>query len=140
MKYLKYLLTVLSLVFILQSCSENDSEATTTESNSSSSTTTTEVVLTIKTSEGVVKEDYHIMMFLEKFNPPENTPSDAVKTVISDSEGKVTFNLEERGAGTYYFEAFTLKTNGTYVLESKYRTKLEVKKGVKTTSEIIVKS
>ncbi|WP_233862734.1 hypothetical protein [Tenacibaculum piscium] len=140
MKYIKYLFIGLSLLFTLQSCENNDSETITEESSNSSTTTNTEVVLTIKTSEGVLKADYSIMMFVKEFDPAKNTPSDAVETIKSDSKGMVTFDLKERDAGTYYFEAFTLKTNGTYVLESKYRTKLEIKKGGSTKTEILVKS
>ena len=137
MKYIKYLFV---LLIALQSCSkeETKTETETTES-SSQNQTKTEVILTIKTSEGKVKEGYLVMLFGKKFNPETSKPTEAIETVTSNAEGIAKFDMGKRvsSSKTYYFEVFT-KKDDVYTLKSKYRTELEVKKGSSVKSEVLV--
>ncbi len=143
MKFIKYLI-VFFVAFNFFSCGDDDKTTETNtvinEENSSIETIQTEVVITVVNSKKKLKANYLVMLFDEEFKPESSTPNDAIKTVKSNSKGEAIFNLQElvKGEETYYVEAFTKKSNGTYVLESKYRTKIEISKGKKVTTSIIV--
>lgn len=138
----KHYFYIIAIIFSLQSCTSNESETLVEEETSSSTTTLkTKVILEIKTSENVLKENYVIMMFDQVFKPEEALPT-AIKQITSDAKGIALFDLDDlitsSSEKTYYFEAFEKTSEGNYSLKSKFRTVIKIKKDSNVSTSIIV--
>ncbi len=138
MKYVFLLMTF--LLVLLSSCEKEESTTSTIIHKEDVIETQTEVRITVLNTQEEPQSNYVVMMFDEEMDENEPLPP-ILKQVITDESGLASFDLEhmvsENETKTYYFEAFTEIPNG-YVYESLFHTKLEVKKGSRVSTSIVV--
>ncbi len=138
MKNILLLMTLLLLLF--SSCEKEESTTSTIIHKEDVIETQTEVRITVLNTQEEPQSNYVVMMFEEEIDENEPLPP-ILKQVITDESGLASFDLgnmvSENETKIYYFEAFTEIPNG-YVYESLFHTKLEVKKGSRVSTSIVV--
>ena len=137
---MKKLFALFLIIGILTSCSSDESETETTTGGTTTGGTTATVNLNVINSSGDAQIGYVVMMFNQEVQVNQTLPAILFQET-SDSEGKVSFDLEDyviqNGNGSYYFEAFLQTSNG-FSLESITHPSFTVESGQVHTTSIIV--
>jgi len=120
-------------------CEKGEEKTTTTTTTTTESNTWAK--FTVKTSAGVVRPNYTVLMFDTPASQTAPLPA-ILKTAVSDAQGVAYLNLEDivksTISKTYYFIAVREQTNN-YVWETPYmQQEVSLKKGIMHTSSIIV--
>jgi hypothetical protein len=125
------------------SCSKDESTSTTETTGSSVTITNTSAKFTVRTSAGMLKPNYIVMMFDQPFSPSAVLlTSSIIKQVTTDANGIANFDLNTIVTHTtdkkYYFEAFIQTPTGFELKTNFSRFSVDLKKGNSLVTSLIV--
>jgi hypothetical protein len=136
--------SILSIVIIFTiSCTKDESTSTTETSGSSITISNTSAKFTVRTSAGMLKPNYIVMMFDQPFDPSAVLlASSIIKQVTTDANGIANFDLNTIVTHTtekkYYFEAFIQTPTGFELKTNFSRFSVNLNKGNTLVTSLIV--